>query len=252
MNHPATSQSTETSNDARKMGKWARSYAQNRSLGVVVSLVIFLILSAAIGGPSYFGGMAYRDGQWIIFWVCIAILIVALAATVYLSVPWWGGKLLERITKQIYAGEGNVQITPTCSRGKCWLMGIIGIAFGGCIVASVELGFLGYIPEQYMQPVSAIYSVPFLLTLLFVLRPAVGFIMFLWPALYTLHAVLILAGVPILFSRPWESLNMLIPTVGYGLLAGLLSHIYSRFALWRLRSVARGSFQDEAGEDRQP
>jgi hypothetical protein len=103
-----------------------------------------------------------------------------------------------------------------------------------------------------MQPVSAIYVVPFLLTLLLVLRPAVGPIMFLWPALYILHAALILAGAPILFVGRWEILNMLIPTVGYGMLVGLIAHVYSRFALWKLRRIAREGFQNETAEDRQP
>ena len=85
------------------------------------------------------------------------------------------------------------------------------------------------------------------------MRPAVGGpIMLLWPALYALHAILILAGVPILFSGHWDALNMLIPTVGYGLLTGLIAHVYSRFALWKLRRIARDSIQDEAAEDRQP
>lgn len=115
MNHPANPQSSKISNESREIGKWTRTYAQNRSLGFVTFQVIFLALCLAIGGPSYFGGMAYRDGNWPIVCLCIAILIIALAATVYISVPWWGGKLLERITKRIYAGEGNVQLTPKCS-----------------------------------------------------------------------------------------------------------------------------------------
>ena len=111
MSRPASSLSTETSNDPRTMGKFVRAYAQNRSLGMVVSMVIFLILFAAIAGPSYFGGMAYREGQWIIFWVCMAISVVAMAATVYLSVPRWGGKLIQRLTLRLYTGEGNVQLS---------------------------------------------------------------------------------------------------------------------------------------------
>ena len=37
MSKPTDSQSPETSDDPRKIGKWARVYAQNRSLGMVVS-----------------------------------------------------------------------------------------------------------------------------------------------------------------------------------------------------------------------
>ena len=48
------------------------------------------LLCLAIGGPSYFGGMAYRNGQWPYSAVCMVILVVALAATVYISVPQMG------------------------------------------------------------------------------------------------------------------------------------------------------------------
>ena len=88
-----------------------------------------------------------------------------------------------------------------------------------------------------MQPVSALYSVPFLVFLSIRMRPVAGWIPFLWPVLYALHAILAVAGVPILFEK-WSSLNMLIPTAGYGLLCGLIGHFYGRYALKRLKEVA--------------
>jgi len=251
MNHSMNPKSSRTSDDPRKIAKWAHVYAQNRSLGVVAFQVIFLVLFLGIAGPSYFGGIAYRTGQWHIFGLCLAILIIALAGTVVFSVPRWGGGMIERITKHLYPDEGNALLTPTCTVGRRRLMRVVGALFGGSIAVSVVLGLLGFIPIEYMQPVSTIYVVPFLLTLQLVLRPAVGPIMFLWPALYTLHAILILAGAPILFVGYWDSLNMLIPTVGYGLLVGLISHVYSRYALWKLRRIARDGFQNETTEDRQ-
>jgi hypothetical protein len=247
MRPPTDPRSPETSNDVQKIGKWSRTYAQNRSLGFVVFLVIYLILTAAIGLPSYFGGWAYREGQWTIFWVCIAILIAATVALVYFSMPWWGGRLMERITSRLYADEGMAQLAPQCSRGRRWVGALLVGTFMLCIFASVVLGFLGVIPHQYMQPVSAIYMVPFLVGLWLLMRPAIGPILFLWPALYALHAVLMLAGAPIRFVGPWDGLNMLIPTVGYGLVTGLIAHLYSRLALRKLRHIAGGA-ADEAAE----
>ncbi len=72
--------------------------------------------------------------------------------------------------------------------------------------------------------------------------------MLLWPTLYALHALLIVCGVPIVWSPPWDGLNMLIPVAGYGLLSGLVGHLYSRFAL---RKVKRLAGMDHAGIDRQ-
>ena len=76
--------------------------------------------------------------------------------------------------------------------------------------------------------------------------------MLLWPALYALHAILIIAGVPILFVGRWDSLNMLIPTVGYGLIASLTAHIYSRIQLRRLRRMTRGDLSGEAFQETRP
>jgi hypothetical protein len=146
MSRPANLQSAETSNESREIGKWTRVYAQNRSLGVVVFLVLYLLLTAGIGLPSYFGGAAYLYGQWTVFWLCVTILIAALAATVYLAVPWWGGKLIERITQQLYVGEGNVQLACPKSDSRKLVSACLGVMLLVCVLASVVLGFLGVLP----------------------------------------------------------------------------------------------------------
>jgi hypothetical protein len=90
-----------------------------------------------------------------------------------------------------------------------------------------------------MQPVSAIYVVPFLLVLHLMIRPAAGKLMLLWPTLYALHAILVVAGAPILFSGHWKGLNMLMPIAGYGLLTSLICHLYSRYALRKVKRLAQ-------------
>ena len=121
------------------------------------------------------------------------------------------------------------------------------VGFGACVTASVVLGMLGYIPDQYMQPVSALYAVPFLVLLIVLKRPAGVPVMLLWPALYALHAILIMAGAPILFTGKWDGLNMLIPAAGYGILTGLVGHAYNRFALHRLRRLAQMNLPGAGG-----
>ena len=91
---------------------------------------------------------------------------------------------------------------------------------------------------EYMQTFSALYVVPFLVFLTIWQRPVVGPLSLLWPTLYAFHAILIVAGVPILFHKPWTALNMLIPIAGYGILCGLLGHVYSRYALKKLKTAA--------------
>ena len=101
------------------------------------------------------------------------------------------------------------------------------------------LGFFFDIPSKFMQPISAVYVVPFLVGLWLLMRPMAGYAALLWPLLYAIHAILILAGAPILFTGPWEVLNVVIPIAGYGLLASLAGHFYSRVALRHLKRLTQ-------------
>jgi hypothetical protein len=219
------------------MQNWVRRYAQNRSLPVAVALLVYVMVFLAISLSSYWGGIAYRDGNTTLLALCISALVLALAATIYLAVPRWGGRRLQQVGNRIYAEEGQVTISPPHAT-RLWIIASLGLAFGACVVGSVILGVMGYLPTgKYMQPISALYFVPFLVALHYLMRPAVGPITLLWPVLYALHAILIVAGVPIVFVGPWESLNMLIPIVGYGLVTSVLGHLYSRWALHSVRTI---------------
>jgi hypothetical protein len=234
--------------DAQAISRWARVYAQNRSLGVVVFLMVFVLLSVAIAGTSFLGGMAYRTGNMLLLCASIAVLVPALAAVVYLSVPRWGGKLQERVVQRLYAKEGSVALSAPAHCTKTWGLVLAG-CFGTCIIASVVAGFVYEIPSKYIQPISALYVVPFLVGLWFLMRPMAGCAALLWPALYAAHAILILAGAPILFTGPWDGLNMLIPVAGYGMLSGLVGHLYSRVALGRLKKLTRTNAAGDQPEE---
>lgn len=83
------------------------------------------------------------------------------------------------------------------------------------------------------------YLVPFLVFLYLWQRPKVGPISLLWPILYGIHAILIVAGVPILFKGDiGVPLNMLLPVFGYGVLTFIIGHLYSRYALKKLKTTA--------------
>ncbi|KKK58579.1 hypothetical protein LCGC14_3042990, partial [marine sediment metagenome] len=55
-----------------------------------------------------------------LFWAAIAVLVPALGAVIYLSVPKWGGKLQQRVVQRLYAGEGNVALS---APGSTWERG---------------------------------------------------------------------------------------------------------------------------------
>ena len=70
--------------------------------------------------------------------------------------------------------------------------------------------------------------------------------MLLWPGLLVVHALLALAGVRPFSAEP-GIVTILVPTVGYGAIAALASHMYSRVALRRLRSLAHGPESEKTG-----
>ncbi len=224
--------------DPQGISKWARAYARNRSLGVVVLMIIFVVLSVAIGGSSYLAAVAFLSGSMPLLLLSIALFMSAIGALIYLSVPKWGGKFQQRVVQRLYAREGNVALSAPGERKRVWGQ-VLGGCLGICVIASVVMSFVLDIPVKYMQPISALYVVPFLVGLWFLMRPMVGYAALLWPALYATHAILILAGAPILFTGPWDGLNMLIPVAGYGMLSGLVGHVYSRVALRQLKRLTQ-------------
>lgn len=233
----------------KEIPKWTRRYTQNRTIPFLVSMAIFLLLFTAIWVPSYLGGKAYRSGSAPALWICIFALVTAYVALIFFCVPKWGGKFIERISRRLYGKEGVITLTPHIRTKKHKQLGlVVGLVFACCVVASVQLGMRGYIPIEYMQPVSVLYVVPFLVFLAIWQRPVVGPLALLWPTLYTFHAILVVADVPIQFSGKWQSLNMLIPIAGYGILCGLLGHIYSRFALRKLKKLAKAGEENSTME----
>jgi hypothetical protein len=253
MNRPSPKLDQIPPEDPKRISKWTRAYAQNRTLGVVVFMVIFLVLTAAIGFPSYLAGIAWRSGNMPLLIGCLVVLVLALAALFYISVPRWGGPLQERIVARLYAKEGNASFSVPTGGRKIWAT-LLAVFLGTSIMGSILIDSIYEIPSMYRQPISALYCVPFLVGIWFIQRPMQGYLTLLWPALYTTHAILIVAGAPILFTGRWDVLNMLIPVAGYGLLTGLLGHLYSRIALHRLKSLAHIASEpgtDMAQEDRQ-
>jgi len=227
------------SDKLKDIPKWSRKYAQNRTIPFLVSLAIFLLLFTAICVLSYLKSKANQLANVPALWVCISVLVIAYVALIVFCVPKWGSKLIERISRRLYGKEGVVTLAPQIRTKKHKRLGmVVGLVFACCVLGSVQLGERGYISIEYMQPVSALYVVPFLVFLTIWQRPIVGPLSLLWPALYGFHAILIVAGVPILFYKPWTVLNMLIPIAGYGILSGLIGHLYSRYALKKLKTAA--------------
>ena len=232
--------------DLRQIPKWARRYAQNRTLPVLVSLLIFLIFSVAIGGLSYLTAWAFKSGFRALAAVCGLLLCASLVSLLWFSFVG-GAKVIVRISQRVYRSEGEVFVGPRPEKAFRKVHPAIWL-FPFCVFGEVMLGIMGFLPIRLMQPISAVYCVPFMVYLSIKLRGVGSPFMLLWPLLYGLHAILLVAGVPIYFSGKLQALNMLIPVAGYGLIAVLAGHIYSRFALMRLRQLSASPEEEaEAG-----
>lgn len=231
----------------RSIPKWVGRYAHNRDLPVfVVRMGLFLLACAFIGGSSKLAVRALQAGYKAL---CLALVVVSLAASIV-----WGWLVATRrlvpliiaLSGRLYGAEGTaVAATKPCGRSRAHR--VVDIAFVLCVILSVAAGFAFEIPSRYMFPIFAAYGVPFLLYR-WVRRGgmAVPF-MLLWSGLMVIHAVLALAGVPP-FNREPNALTILVPAVGYGVIAALASHVYSRIALSKLRSAARAPESDGTGD----
>jgi hypothetical protein len=171
--------------------------------------------------------------------VAAGIAWVWLVATRRL-VPW-----IVALSGRLYGAEGTA-VAAAKPSGSSAVHRVVGIAFMLCVVLSVAAGFAFEIPSRYIFPILAAYGVPFLLYR-WVKRGgmAVPF-MLLWPLLLAIHAVLALAGVHPFSDEPSAATTM-VPILVYGAIAALASHAYSRFALRRLRSLARSPEDGQGG-----
>lgn len=237
----------------KEIPKWTKKYSMNRAIPFILSMVIFLFLYAGMGISSYCGGEAYRSQNMPVFYICIVILIIMLVAVAFFSIPKWGGRFIVNISDRAYSKHGQVNMPAPKRTRKNRIVGFIVVGvFALCIQSSVVLGICFKMPIKYMQPISALYFVPFVfyIGMRLAVDKTIGWVYLLWSALYTVHAVLIVAGVPILFTGKWTgTLNMLIPVAGYGLLSGILAHLYSQHALRNLKKLTKVEDQNAAGDE---
>jgi hypothetical protein len=231
-------------NTIRELPLWTRRYAQNRTLGIVVSLLAFGAGYLVMGGLTWLVVLAGRAHNVPLMVLTVTALLGFCGFWVWLC---FGGMrpYLIRVTGWLYRHEGEVSLCPTPPtprpRRQALMAGlVVGFSLLGLTVGA------GYVPPQYLQPLTALWAVPFLAGLWWLQRAQMSAVVLLWPALYAVHAVLILAGVPLVFSGSLQGLNVLAPILGYGVLTALIAHLYSRYALRRLRRLAQGA--DAEGE----
>ena len=237
--------SPESFQEVRQIRKWTRRYTQNRTLPVLLTQLVFVGGALMFAGVGCLLGLAYVRGRpgWAAALAVLAGALIIVWAWVSRSVAQG---VIESVSRLMYRREGEVT-------GGPWLleegnkppraaMGVL-LLF---VTAELTLHLLGILPTKYVQPIAAVYVVPTMiwLGLRRRLETKTAF-MLLWPLLYTIHAVLIALGVPI--SRGLF-FDVYFPMVGYGLVAALAGHVYSRIALRQLKRLAAtaGSAEEES------
>ena len=147
-------------------------------------------------------------------------------------------RVLRRISAWLYRSEGTVS-SPGAGSVAASATPAGFYLFLFCVLACASLVLAVPIPPKYMQPLTALVAVPFMVYWFAFQRGVSRPLMLLWPTLYAAHAIALVAGAPIYFAGKWETLNVILPVMGYGLVAALAAHIYSRYALRRLRTLAQ-------------
>jgi hypothetical protein len=235
----------------KQIPKWTRKYAQNRTLTVLVLIIMACLISFVFGIPVFLIWLGFLKSNIILAGVGIALLVpISIFYIIFISK--FGGKnkglIDQKVDKWIYGNEGTASMPMLeMTKKKKWVDIVVGIVYMACILGSTYLAMLDYIPVKYMLPIMALFVVPFGVYQYFIMRPRLGPVLLIFPILYAIHAILIIAGVPIFFAGTFAvPLNMFLILV-YNFLAFIIGHLYSRYALKKLKSITdlKGEGADE-------
>ena len=233
----------------KEIPKWTRKYAQNRTLTILVLTVMItlfgMFVAALIGFPLALAVTGFWKGKMVLGCIGTAVLVAGLVAIVkfYIFIfAKFGGKnkgLIDQIIDRwIYGQEGFASMPmPEITKKKKCIDIFVGIVYMVCLLGSMNFAMIGYIPVKYLLPLMALFVVPLNVYLYFMQRPRLGPILLICPILYTIHAILIIAGVPIFFTGIFAvPLNMFLPII-YTFLTYMIGHLYSRYALKKLKGI---------------
>lgn len=234
--------------DPRQIVRWARRYAQSRTISFLVQWVFIVIMVLCIGVAASLTQVAHQEGRMVTFVISVIMMIAAAMLLVWFSVSRWSSELVFSITNWLYGHEGYVSYSGQDPDKPLplWLTGLGGGLLAYHLLGALLISF-NYMHIKYMQPWSAAYMTPYLI--LMVIYQRLGFWAWLWPILYGAHALGLLWGLPIRFGRDLELLNIVVPIFGYGLIAILTGHLFSRYALRKLKTLTQETIPEDFAPD---
>jgi hypothetical protein len=234
----------------KEIPKWTRRYAQNRTLTALAIMVMCCLFSmcftAFVVFPLALTVTAFGKGKMILGCVGIAVLVAGLAAIVkfYIIIfRKFGGKnkgSLDQIMDcKIYGKEGFATMPqPQLSKKMKVLDAVIGFAFMVLLIGTMNLAMSGYISIEHHLPIMALFVVPFGIYQYFTMKPRFGPLFLLFPIFFAIHALLVLAGLPLFFTGNFGVPFNIFLTLIYNLLAFIIAHLYSRYALKKLKGIS--------------
>ncbi len=222
------SQDTE---NLKEIPKWARRYAESRTAPLIIFSMVFIACFGMVSLSVY----CFLKGKFIL----AAIMVVLYVATfIYFLIT------SDRHETSYFTKTGIPQ-----SQSVQQIRKFLPLPLIACIAVQVILEIRGVFPNHLSVPISALYVCPLLIFANW--RWARGsFIGYLWATLYGAWAIAILFKVPILtFSeggllKPGDEMYLSAPVTG--VMTGLITYIYSRYALKKLKTVAH--LQEDTNE----
>ena len=241
--------STDTKAQHEQLAKYARCYAQNRTLPFLFQTAVFFGLCLINAGAGLALGGAFFWGNSLVIGCAVILVIAAVALTIWISVPRWGGQRLWRFGVSLYGSEGLASVKEPSQIKWPWWGYLLVPTILVCLFGQYFLTQEGWLAVRWAAPISLLYLAPFWIMMYRIQRPVVGSWMLAAPILATAYCVLLWAGLPLAsdrFSMFW--VNVYVPMFGAQTLAMVWGHFYSRYMLRKVKLLAR---LDNEGSDRE-
>ncbi|HIJ69876.1 MAG TPA: hypothetical protein HPP87_00765 [Planctomycetes bacterium] len=213
----------QDSEKLRDIPKWAKRYAENRTLHMFIFFIAYLILLGAIFLSVHF----FLKRNFIPALIMLGLYIVGL---IYFLIT------CDKNAASYYAKTGVPESSGLKKMGKYLSLPLIAFIIFGIIMEQ-----RGIFPAYLRMPFSATFICPLLIFANWRWMKS-SIIGYLWTTLYGAWAVAIIFKVPILtFSQggqlnPGDEMYLAIPVTG--VITGLVSYFYSRYALKKLKEAA--------------
>ncbi|MBD3291343.1 MAG: hypothetical protein GF393_00355 [Armatimonadia bacterium] len=239
---PETAQDNQNAPDQRlkDLPKWADRYARNRTIPALLMMTVFFIGFAVFSLLGTGVARAFDSGYPALGIAAVVVLLAAVAGWLWAVFSGVLSRWGSNVAKRYYEREGMATAKAGERPKWSWRSWII---FAALITAPVAMGLLPIDP-QYSQALAACYLVPLMVWWATTDGKITLPMGLLWPVLYALHAVAMVLGAPLVIGGD-AGPTVMWPALGYLFVALLAGHIYSRYALKRMREISREAADEE-------